>query len=151
MSTFDHVDLKQIDPNIEPINGGVYSLRVTDAKMVEYEKEGNKNKRISFSFTVFNDSTYAGRRVFTSLFEGEFALKALRRLMDATGIVKETDETLESWLDKLVTERAEFRTSIDRLPDVHYKTGLPNPNNVKPDGTPGDKNEVNWFRLAPVS
>ncbi len=157
MTAFSHTNLNDVDPNFTPIATNTYSLRVVSAELVPYtdKNTGEEKERVSLGLTIFNDPDFSGRRVWESFFEGDFALKNLRRIMDASGIPQNPGESIESWLNRLVVEQAEVRVPIvledDMIKDKTTKELIPNPRTVKLDGSPSQRNRVDWFRIAPVA
>jgi hypothetical protein len=148
---FEYVDLKDVDPNFTLLDGPeVYSLRITKAEMPTYiaktttknQTAGDEVKYIKFTFTVVNHNKFTGRKHWEPLFgANDFNLKTLKRIEEATGV--EQTGSLESWLGQLSAIQPVVKLQIDQVPDVN-RDGTPNPQNCKPDGSPKNKNVVNW-------
>ena len=133
-NTFDYVFLGDVDPNFTPVPDGAYNLRVVKSGLAEItyrrgKKAGQVGQAIKMTFAVTDDPDYSGRRIFETLFPGDFALRSLRRLMDATGVQQQPDEALAEWLPRLAVEAATFRVPVSSK-DGTDASGNPTKNNV---------------------
>ena len=114
---FEYVSLSEIDPNAKPIAEAMYNTRVQSIKTVDYVTKNGKNagkpgRRYEFRLQVTEDGPARGRVVFDSLFHGEGAFRALRRLMDATGIPQDNGEPLSEYLTRVAAEQPEVKYKI---------------------------------------
>lgn len=146
---FKYVNLSEIDPNFTPVDEAFYNLRVTKAELRSYVstkdtktlKTGDTGEYVNFRFTITGHEKFSGRTLFESLFPNEFTFKVLRRVQDATGV--QQTGSLEDWLKELTSISPTIKVKITKVPDV-YRDGTANPKTAKPDGTPSDKNVVDW-------
>lgn len=148
-TSFDHVDLKNVDPNFTPVPMGEYTLQVVKAERKEFvykkanpvsgTKPGDTGNYISMSFAITDDDNFSGRRIFSTLFSGEGTFRNLRRLMDATGVIQEDGEGLIEWVERLGAANAVFKATVEVIQEKDA-TGELVP-----------KNAVSWKTLAPVS
>ena len=109
---FAHVNLNTVDPNASNIPDDIYTYEVSDAgvKTFTYKsgaKAGEEGEYTSFALTIVDSEKLSGRRVWSSLFAGDFTNKKLRKVMDATGVPQTGDFT--DWLSELKSERARFK------------------------------------------
>lgn len=147
-TTFDYVDLNEIDPNPDLLPEGMYELRVVRAELRSgvSQRTGDPYQAISLSLAVVNHDQYTGRRVFETLFPNANGLKALRRLMDATGIQQQPGEPVVEWLQRLVTEQAQFKALVREIEERDPITKQPR--------MEGDRvvkrNAISWFKVMPA-
>jgi hypothetical protein len=145
---FDYVSLAEIDPSQQPLPTDVYELKIVKAAIERgVSKTTNKPYEcVSFGFAVTNSEKYSGRRVWERFFGGEFGLKAMRRIMDATGVPQVG--TLEDWLKELATIQPTFKVTISEIDEVDRLTKqvVINPVTGKPQKT----NKVNWYNVVPA-
>jgi hypothetical protein len=152
---FRYADLKDVDPNFTLLDGPeVYSFRITKAELTSYTaKTTNKNQTagdevdyVKLTLTVTNHPKFSGRKLWEPLFPGDFSLKTLKRIEEATGIVQ--TGSMESWLAEVSQIQPTIKAQVDQVPDLMKEPGtgnmIPNPKTVKSDGTAGLKNVVNW-------
>lgn len=156
VSTWDHVNLNDVDPSFASIDEGYYNLRLTTAELRPFTygpqhetRAGEKDELVSLSFTITGDQKFSGRRVFPSaLFPNGFGKTILRRLQDAAGISQDGD--FKSWLKEMTTTGPVFKLYVYNKPDEIK--GVPNPKNVKADGSAGDKPDIDWKKgIQPAS
>lgn len=149
-TSFQYVHLDQIDPSFTTIEEGFYNLKIVSAELREYDVKpgtkaytgpGQKGHFINFGFAVTNSPKFAGRRVYATLFENGFDFKVMRRIQDATGVQQNGDTS--AWLGKLGSIQPIVKLKVAVVPDV-MRDGTPNPKTVKGDGTPGDKNVIEF-------
>lgn len=147
---FEYADLKHVDPNFTLLDGPeVYAFRITKAEIAKYvakktterQTAGQEVSYIKLTLTVTDHNKFTGRKIWEPLFYSEFSLKILKRIEQATGV--EQTGSMTDWLTELSNIQPVIRLQVDQVPDVD-REGNPNPKNVKPDGTPGLKNVVNW-------
>lgn len=149
--SFEYTNLQDIDPSAKPIEEGVYELRVSRAELVAYTNDRGSGKRLSFAFTVDNHPKYLGRKLFDTMFPSEVTFKILRLIMDATGVVQERTETLETWCKKLVEEGANFKVPVSIVLDQYKnKQGEIVVRSRDIHGNPAPKNKIEWFRVQAV-
>jgi hypothetical protein len=149
--SFSRTNLNDVDPNFTTVNEGTYSLRVVKADLTAFvnSKTGEDSERVNLGLTIFNHPEYSGRRIWETLWEGAFGLRAMRKIMDASGVAQSSDEELASWLERTIVEKAEFKAFVSNEEDLIK--GTPNPRTVKPDGSASLINRVDWKTIAPVS
>jgi hypothetical protein len=152
-NSFRYTDLKDVDPNFTLLDGPeVYALRITKAEFKTYiaktttktQTAGEEVEYIQLTFTVANHPKFTGRKHWESFFGAapdSFSLKCLKRIEEATGVAQ--TGSMEDWLKELSNIQPIVRLQIDRVPDVN-RDGTPNERTKKADGTPGEKNVVNW-------
>jgi len=145
VNSFDYVHLDQIDPSFTMIDEDYYNLKLITAEQKEYDntaKGGKAGKFIKFGFAVQDHPKFTGRRVWPSaMFPNEFVFRILRRIQDATGVNQNGDTT--GWLNKLQAIGPVLKLKVVVVPDTNYN-GTPNPKTVRPDGSPGDRNDIDW-------
>jgi hypothetical protein len=143
--TFQFIDLNEIDPTFKPIDEGIYTLKVLKAELKTYtakqdtktQKTGDTGQFVKLQLAVVNDDNYAGRRIFPKpLFPGNRTFRALRKIMDATGVMQEVGMPIEDWLNLLSTVQPEFKTKVTQVPDRR------NPDVID--------NDVDWREVLPV-
>jgi hypothetical protein len=138
---FDYVNLSEVDPNAKAITEDFYRVRVTGAAAKPFTaksgpKQGEPGVRYEFKVQVTEDGPARGRVIFDSLFHGEGALRAMRRLMDASGIPQEDGEPISEYLPRLAKE----------APEVRYKITVKKENDR--DGNPVDKNRIDFYSAS---
>lgn len=125
MAAFEHVNLKDVNPDDALIPAGPYNLKLTKVELKSYESKkepGTKGEYISLSVGIADHPDYLGRRVFASMFPGNGTNKQLRRLMDATGI--EPDGAFEkfadvaTYLDNIRVSGAVFSAPVTEVTEV---------------------------------
>jgi hypothetical protein len=150
--SFEYTHLADVDPSFTKLAPRVYKLQVAKVEAKPFDKTaegGKKGTRLGFTFVVVDDEEFAGRKLFESFFENEFAFKTFRRISDATGVQQEPGQSIVDWATSLGTIQPTFRVPVQLVPDVDYKTKAPRA--YKADGvTPDDKNTINWFNVMPA-
>ena len=148
---FRYVDLKDIDPNFTLLDGPeFYNLRITKAEFSSYtakketktQQVGDEVTTVKLALTVVDHPKFTGRKLWETLYPGEFSFKVCRRIEDATGV--QQTGSLEDWLKELSNVQPVIKVQVDQIPDTIGNPPQPNPKTVKPDGTPGLKNIVAW-------
>ena len=86
--------------------------------------------------------------MYESFFPSDFSKKALRRIMDATGIQQEPGQSFGEWLEALQLAQPTFRVAIKLQEDRDRETGLPRSTNYK--GECASINKFNWFEISPA-
>ena len=133
-----------------------YTLQVLKAELKEatYKQTtkthnaGDTCEFIKFQFVVKNHPEYTGRRIFVTLFFGARELRALRKLMDVTGVQQTPGSMLSEWLQMLTEIQPEFKAQVTNEDDVDYSG---KGRTFERDGTTIAKiNKVNWKELLPV-
>lgn len=142
--TFDYLKLQEVDPNFTPVPRDVYTLKIVGTKTAPYtvkngERAGEEGQRIEFQFGIVGHPTETGRKLYHSFFPGVFAQKALRRIMDATGVVQGDDMDFKAWLELIAQEQPEARYLVEVV-DSKDKNG----NVVK-------ANQINFKEVHPVA
>ena len=137
-NTFEYVDLDTIDPSFKAIPQDVYTLVPIKAEIKEFtyksgERKGQTGQRVAFQLAVTDHPQYAGRRVFATLFAGDFAFRTCRRISDTTGVPQ--NGSFRDWLAAYTESKAPFKIMVTTKP--------------KADGS-GDDNDVDWKTLAPA-
>lgn len=146
---FEYVDLREVDPSPEKLPDNVYEVQVVKAELQSgvSKSTGKPYQRVQFTLAVQNDPQFAGRRLFESLFPNDYGLKALRRIMDATGIEQKPGQPLTEWLNELRLSQASFKVHVRLEDDIDYATKEPR---IGVNGEPAKRNTVNWFRVMPA-
>jgi hypothetical protein len=148
VQSWSYVNLNDVDPNFTAIPDDFYNLGVIQAELKPFDKTatgGTKGEFVKLAFSIRNHPTLTGRRVYPDpMFLNNFNLAALRRIMDATGVQQAPGESLESWLKSLQAVGPTVKLKVETIPDVNFKTGVPNPYSMKPDGSPGTKTIINY-------
>lgn len=117
MSSFEHVNLNEVDPQGLKIPvGQPFTFQVTEATEKTYSNEKGSGSYVSFKFTIQDDATYSGRSFYKTMFpdrEGgkNATARQLRILMDATGVAQ-TGEFGE-FLADLVNQKATFVAPLE--------------------------------------
>lgn len=140
---FEYINLSAVDPTAKPIPEGFYAGRVTGAAAKDFITKSGKNigkpgRRYEFKFQITEDGPARGRVVFDSLFHGEGALRAMRRLMDASGVPQDDGEPLSEYLTRLAKEQ----------PEVKYKITVKS--ELDRDQQPVDRNRVDFYSASVV-
>ena len=132
ITSFDYVNLSEVDPSFKPIPEAFYNLKVIKAEKREFTyKQDVVNKRtgemsaqagdigqlINFQFAVCDDAQYSGRRVFDTLFFGERELKQLRKLSEVAGVQQQPGESFADWLTRFNETQPIARTLVTQVPD----------------------------------
>ena len=146
---FDYVDLNVIDPEPEKLPAGMYTVRLLKAELNSgvSKRTGKPFQRISIQLAVQDDERFAGRRLFESLFAGEYGVKALRRIMDATGVQQQPGEPIAEWLNRLSMEQPVFKVMVRLEDDKDFATGEVR---LGQDDQPAKRNTVNWYQVVPA-
>ena len=145
-NSFEHLDLSSVDPNFEPIERGLYNLRLMNIERKPYfYKEDDpkvlagevaagevKGDRIPYRVVIIDHPTLSGRSIRGTLWPRPATFKALRRLADATGIEQEGD--FDSWLRALESAKPMVTCLVTTRGE-------------------GEDTEVsvNWFEVQPYS
>lgn len=151
---FRYADLKDVDPNFTLLDGPeFYNFRITKAELKSYVVKaesaavrdgkataGDEGHYINFALTVVEHPKFTGRKIFETIFPSDFSLKILKRIEQATGV--EQTASMENWLVQLTTIQPTIKVLVEQVPDL--MKGQPNPKTQKPDGSPGNKNQVSW-------
>jgi hypothetical protein len=140
-TTFEHVNLNEVDPSAAQVTPGVYTFEVSDAAMktFTYQKGDNAGKegtRLALALTICDDPKLSGRRIFESLFPGKGTEKQCRRIMDATGISQ--SDTFAQWLTDLKESKARFQAPVVMKEQKQQ------------DGTVKSQASVNLWEVSPV-
>lgn len=146
---FRYVDLKDVDPNFTLLDPEVYNLRIVKAAVEEYVsqkdtkslKMGETGTRFKMTFSVTDHPKFTGRRIWHTFWPNDFDLKNLRRISDATGVPQ--TGSLADWGAELTQVQPTVKLLVSKVPDVNF-SGVPNPQNTKEDGTPGERNEITF-------
>jgi hypothetical protein len=151
---FRYIDLKDIDPNFTLLDPEFYNLRITKAEIKTYlikdgsaavrkgtANVGDEGTYLNFAFTVVDHQKFTGRKHWESLFPSDFSFKCLKRIEEATGV--QQTGSMEDWLSQLTAIGPTVKLKVDKVPDVN-RDGTPNQKTMKADGTPGEKNVVDW-------
>lgn len=160
VTDFRYLNLNEVDPNFELLDPEVYTLRIAKAEFRTYLAKtanpakgvnvGDEGAYINFTFRVMDHPKFSGRPHYESLFSSNFNAKVLRRIADATGIPQ--SGTMQDWLTELSATGPAIKVKVDKVDDVvtkknpqtgEYET-FPNPKTVNPDGTPKQKNAIDW-------
>jgi hypothetical protein len=144
---FDYVNLAEVDPSQQPLPTDVYELKIVKAGIESgiSKTTGKPYECVSFGFAVTNSDKFSGRRLWERFFGGEFGLKAMRRIMDATGVPQEG--SLADWLKELMTVQPTFKVTITEIDDVDRLTGQVK---LGPTGKPMKASKINWYNVLPV-
>ena len=136
MAEFEYFNLHDVDPTFKPVDAGVYTLQC--AKMTAQKKTpasgkmaGQETLMINGTFIVTGDPTYSGRRFFNTFWiHNPYDQKALRKLMDRTGVAQNPGESLIDWLAKMTQIQPTFKAKVDVVVEPVY------PPEVGEDGLP---------------
>jgi hypothetical protein len=138
---FRYINLRDVDPNFTLLDGPeFYNLRITKAEFASYTaKKETKSQQVGdqvtytkLTFVVVGHPKFTGRKIWSRIFPGDFGYKVMRRIADATGI-EPTD--VENFVGQLNSITPVVKLSVVQVPDNFH---------LKPDGTPGLQNEVDW-------
>jgi hypothetical protein len=152
VETFDYVDLNEVDPTFKAVDPDFYTLKVIKAELVEKEyKEGNKKgvpagtpmQYVKFRLAVQDSDKFRGRQIFPKpLFPNGYTMRALRLVMDATGIQQTAGQALKDWLGDLSLQQPEFRAFVNQVADSR--------GNLDANGNPVMDNDVDWRQVQPA-
>lgn len=146
VQSWEYINVNDVDPNFTAIPDDFYNLRIIQAELKTFDKTatgGTKGSLVKLGFAITNHPSLSGRRVYPDgMFLNDFNQKALRRISDATGVQQTGD--FPAFLKKLAAVGPVVKLKVETVPDVNFKTGAPNPFNMKPDGSPGTKTIINY-------
>lgn len=149
VTSFDYVDLNEVDPRMERLPEGTYTLQILSAELQSGESRstGKPWQCVLMRFAVAGEGKFVGRRLTERFFTSEFSLKALRRIMDATGIRQEPGQPISEWLRELSIQQPlikvqvgleEERDPITKEPRLDYK------------GDVAKRNVISWYNVFPA-
>jgi hypothetical protein len=153
---FSYVDLNDVDPTFKPVPTDFYTLKVLKAELKTFKYKqttdrhnaGDEGEFVKFQLAITNHPEYAGRPLFEALFPGRRELRALRLLMDATGVIQTPGSPIDEWLKSLSEIQPEFRCKVESTPDVDRKGNV---RSIDPKtGKPQDVNVVKWTEIVPA-
>lgn len=149
METFDYVQLSEVDPSQQVLPPDVYTLKILKANLKSGigKESGNPYQLTNLAMAVTNHPDFAGRRLYESFFPSDFSKKALRRIMDATGIQQEPNQTFAEWLEALTAAQPEFRVKVNLVED-RDRAGNARSTNAK--GECATINKIVWFEVHPA-
>ena len=146
---FEHTHLSSIDPNDNTVEEDVYDLEIgkTAKQAFQDKKTGQDKYFYKFDLTIVRHAKRSGRRLFPVMFPDGETLKACRKLMDATGVPQEQDETVGDWIIRVGTiqPKAIFRTQVTRKLD---KKKTQQAKEANPDAAEVFANYVNWREVV---
>lgn len=143
---FDHVNLKEVDPNASNVPDGPYTFQVAGVypKTYPVKKEGiptgETGNYVSVRFAIINDERYTGRSTFETFFPNKGSAKMFRKIMDATGIPQADGQSIEEWLRTLQTQGASFDSSLLTKQEKDNRTGQM-----------AARQHINLWEVAPAS
>ena len=123
---FENLNLNDIDPTFKPVEDGLYTLKLLS--LVWKEFPGKKDPTQTFvsingKFGVANHPTHSGRKLYHNFFlSNSYELKALRRIMDATGVAQNPGETLKDWAARISVEAPSFKVAVKQQQAVDFTT-----------------------------
>ncbi len=143
---FEHINLADIDDSAKPIDENVYTLEVNklEPQYIKINKAsspfcGQEILVLKGSYTVVDDEKYSGRKLWQDFWTNQdYALKSLKKQMNATGVLQTPGETLSDYARQfaLLNPPARFQAKVTKGP----KFG-------DPDTT---VNSINLFSARPV-
>jgi heat shock protein HspQ len=146
MADHEYFNIMDVDPNFSPIEEGVYKLRINKMTLKEFPKKDNSGESwrvVNGDFTVVDDATFSGRRLFPTFWlTNSFDLKSLRKIADRTGVTQEPTENFEAWLGKLTSIQPEFRSKIEVVDEIDRATKQPKVDEIT--GKPMKTNVINF-------
>jgi len=155
-TSFEYVNLNEIDPNQESIPAGMYTYKILKA---EHKSGVSKTKQdangqaaqyefISVALAIQDDPKYSGRRLWESFFPNSYGMKALRRIMDSTGVQQAPGQPLDEWLTELSLQQPTFKAPLNNEPDLNRDGTV---RVYAADGvTAARKNSINAFNIVPA-
>ncbi len=139
--SFDHIRLDEIDDSRKSLAGNVYTLEVNKLEPVYKEVKnptseyfGQNILVMRGSFTVVEDSTYSGRKLWQDFWTAfKVPLIFLKKLSAATGVAQAENETLSDWANQFsaLNPPARFQVQVDQIPDKRDPTGETLINEIK--------------------
>lgn len=115
--SFEHTNLKDVDPNRKPVEEGFYTLSLNQAELRTYKKSevyksgpnegqprpdaGEEATYLNLGFVISDHEKHSGRRMFLTMFPGENTLKKLRKFMDAIEEPMNDVETIPEYLKRI--------------------------------------------------
>lgn len=150
---FAYPDLRDVDPNFTAIPEEVYSLKVVK---LELKQDKNGKSYLSGTFGVVNHPTQSARRLWHNFWDisGQSGrdVKALRRLMDVTGIPQTEggEAGFRGWVDTMTAEQPSFKALVRKqTPTTWNKETKQREIKLGPDGNPlPDENVIDFKNLA---
>ena len=143
------MNLSEVDPNQQVLPQDLYTLKILKAEKKDgvSKSTGKDYSMVKMIFAVVDHPEFSGRRLYDSFFPNPGGLKALRRVMDATGIAQVAGEPLTDWLKQLSVEQPTFKTFIKVEDDVD-KNGDALSLDFK--GETAKRNRINWYQVQPA-
>lgn len=148
--SFDYTDLNQIDPSQQSLPTDMYTLKILKAELTSgnSKSSGKPYQCVSMTMSVTDHPDCSGRRLWERFFPGDFGLKSMRRIMDATGIVQVPGTPITEWLKELSVTQPTFKVQVQQVEDRDYKTGDPRSYDFK--GDVAKVNKISWFNVIPA-
>jgi hypothetical protein len=137
---FENLNLNDIDPTFKPVEDGVYILKLLGLQWKEFagKQESNQGQvyvSLNGKFGITNHPKHSGRKLYHNFFLGNnYELKALRRIMDATGVAQNPGETLKDWAGRISVEAPTFKAAVaqQQAKDFTTKQGRVDPLSGEP-------------------
>lgn len=150
MESFEYADLNAIDPSQQTLPTDMYTLKILKAEMINGTNKatGAPYSCVSFTFGVTDHPDYSGRRLWERVFPGNFGLKTMRRIMDATGVTQVPGTPITEWLQALCVEQPCIKVQVKQEQDLDWKTK--EPRSLDFEGKPALKNSLNLFQILPA-
>lgn len=148
--SFDYVNLSEVDPTQKALEEGFYTLKILKAAVQKgIGKTSNKPYECaSFTFAVQDHPSASGRRLWERFFANDYHLKAMRRIMDNTGVEQIPGQPLADWLEELSTVQPTFKVKIDLVED-RDRDG--NPRSFDFKGDVAKVSKINWWQVQPAA
>lgn len=146
---FDYVDLNEVDPRLERLPEDTYTLQILSAELQSGESRttGKPWQCVAMRFAVTGEGKFVGRRLVERFFTNDYSLKALRRIMDATGIRQEPGQPLSEWLKELTIQQPQIKVQIRLEDDRDYITKEPR---LDYKGEVAKRNVIVWSNVFPA-
>lgn len=137
---FENLNLNDIDPTFKPVEEGPYVLKLLGLAWKEStgKKETNQGTvyvSLNGKFGITNHPKHSGRKLYHNFFlSNSYELKALRRIMDATGVAQNPGETLKGWAERISVESPMFKVPVkqQQAKDFTTKEGRVDPASGEP-------------------
>lgn len=141
---FDHINLNEVDPSAAKVPDADYNFQVAGVQKKTYGP--GATEYITVRLAITDSDKFTGRSYFESFFPikgdgsvNQGVLKQLRRIMDATGIQQDTEQTLSDWLTDLQTQGARFNAPLKTAEELDKRVGKMIP-----------RQRVNFWEVAPA-
>ena len=130
VSTFEHVNLNEVDPASAPFVSAAYTLQLMDVEKKAYvsgpdtKNPGVAGEYIQLVFAIAESPDFSGRRIYETMFPGNGTNKRLRRMADASGFSQDDGQSVFEFLVSMKDQQARFVAPISEVERLNKKTNV---------------------------